>query len=151
MRLVLSGAAVLAAGLFSMAAAAADAQFGTSAEAKALLEKAVAEMKKDPKAAIVKFNDPNGGFRDRDLYPFCATMDGKTTAHVNPKQVGANLKELKDKQGKAFGAEMFKVAQEGKLSEVSYMWPRPGGDKPVEKESYVTKVGGQVCGVGFYK
>jgi signal transduction histidine kinase len=155
MRLVLCGAAMLAAGLVSMAAAGADygtgAQFGTSAEAKALLEKAVAEMKKDPKAAIVKFNDPNGGFRDRDLYPFCATMDGKTTAHVNPKQVGANLKDLKDKQGKAFGAEMFKVAEEGKLKEVAYMWPRPGSDAPVQKESYVTKVGGQVCGVGFYK
>ena len=149
MRLALHGAALVAAGLLCTSVALADAQFGTSAEAKAMLQKAVAEMKKDPNAAIAKFNDPKGGFRDRDLYPFCATPDGNTTAH--PSMVGKNLKELKDKQGKAFGAEMFKVAEEGKVKEVSYMWPRPGSDTPVKKMSYVTRVGGQVCGVGFYQ
>ena len=29
--------------------------------------------------------------------------------------------------------------------------PRPGGTDPVAKESYVTKVGNQGCGVGYYK
>ena len=46
---------------------------------------------------------------------------------------------------------MYKVAQAGKISEVSYMWPRPGGTDPVQKVSYVTKVGDQVCAVGYYK
>jgi len=153
MRLGLSGAAVAAAGFFCLPAHATDygmgSQFGTSAEAKAMLEKAVGEMKKDPVAAIDKFNKGDAGFRDRDLYVFCATPDGTTTAH--PSMVGRNLKELKDKKGKPFGAEIFQVAQEGKLKEVAYMWPRPGGDMPVEKVSYVTRVSGQVCGVGFYK
>ena len=61
------------------------------------------------------------------------------------------MKELKDKTGKAMGEEMLKVAQEGKVAEVSYMWPRPGGTDPVQKVTYVTKVADQVCGVGYYK
>ena len=85
----------------------------------------------DKAATIAKINKGEGGFRDRDLYPFCATLDGNTTAH--PTHVGQNLKALKDKKGKAFGAEMFKVAEEGKVKQVSYLWPKPGSDVPVEK------------------
>jgi len=42
---------------------------------------------------------------------------------------------------------MFAVAEEGKLKTVKYMWPKPGETQPSAKESYVTKVGDQVCGV----
>jgi signal transduction histidine kinase len=125
------------------------AEHGTAAEARAMLEKAVAEIKKNQAAALAKFNKGEGGFRDRDLYVFCAGPDGITTAH--PREVGSNLKEQKDVNGKLFGAEMYKVAEEGKIKEVSYMWPKPGGTKPVKKVSYVTKVGSQLCGVGYYQ
>src|SRR4029077_16719041 len=104
----------------------------------------VAAMKQDKDAAIARFNRADGGFRDRDLYVFCATPDGNTVAH--PTHVGANLRELKDKRGKAFGAEMFDVAEEGKVKEVTYMWPKPGSDEPVEKVTYVTRVADHVCG-----
>ena len=140
--------ATLATVLLSMGAAAAG-DFGTAQEARALLDRAVAAMKQDKDAAIASFNRADGGFRDRDLYPFCATLDGITTAH--PTHVGTNLRELKDKRGKAFGAEMFDVAEEGKVKEVTYMWPKPGSDEPVGKVTYVTRVGDQVCGVGYYK
>ena len=29
--------------------------------------------------------------------------------------------------------------------------PRPGEDEPFEKETFCTKVGDQICGVGYYK
>src|SRR4029077_4540288 len=92
-----------------------------------------------------------GGFKDRDLYAFCANAsDGIITAH--PALKGKNIREIKDKDGKALGEEMMKVATEGKVNEVSYMWPRPGADTtPVQKVSYVTKAGDQLCGVGYYK
>ena len=61
------------------------------------------------------------------------------------------MKTQKDARGKAFGEEMFKVAEEGKYKQVSYVWPKPGGDEPVAKVSYVTKVADQICGVGYYK
>ncbi|MGH8726881.1 MAG: cache domain-containing protein [Burkholderiales bacterium] len=125
------------------------AEFGTSAEAKAMLEKAVVEVKKDKAAALAKFNKGEGGFKDRDLYPFCGGSDGNFTAH--PTLSGKSLKDLKDKAGKPLGEEIYKTAQEGKISEVSYMWPRPGSTEPVQKVTYVTKVGDQVCAVGYYK
>ena len=61
---------------------------------------------------------------------------------------------LKDVTGKLFGAELFAAYQkpEGEITEVSYMWPRPGADKtPVQKVSLATRVGDLGCGVGYYK
>jgi hypothetical protein len=44
---------------------------GTAAEAKAMLEKAVAALKANEADALAKFPKMDGGFRDRDLYLFC--------------------------------------------------------------------------------
>ena len=123
--------------------------FGTAAEAKAMLEKAVAAVKANKADALAKFTKGEGGFKDRDLYPFCGGPDGNFTAH--PSLVGKSLKELKDKAGKALGQEIYANAKEGSIGEVSYMWLRPGTTEPlVQKVSYFTKIGDQVCGVGYY-
>ncbi len=127
-------------------------EFGTAAQARTMLERAVAALKADQTAALARFNSKDGGFRDRDLYVFCVNAsDAKTTAHASPSIIGTDLRTFKDRTGKAFGEEMYKSAQEGRVSQVGYMWPRPGSDAPVAKESFVTRVGGQICGVGYYK
>ncbi len=123
-------------------------EFGTAAEAKAMLERAAAALKEDKARALEMFNKGEGGFKDRDLYPFCGGPDGNFTAH--PTLVGKSLKELKDKAGKALGEEIYRVATEGQISEVTYMWPRPGETDPVQKVTFVTKVGDQVIAVGYY-
>ncbi len=125
------------------------AEFGTAAEAKAMLERAGAAVKADKAKALAMFAKGEGGFKDRDLYVFCGGPDGNFTAH--PSLVGKSLKGLKDKAGKPLGEEIYKVAQEGKTSEVTYMWPRPSGTEPVQKVTFVTKVSDQVCAVGYYK
>jgi len=124
-------------------------EFGTSAEAKAMLDKAVTAVKANKNDALGKFAKGDGGFKDRDLYPFCGGPDGNFTAH--PTLTGKSMKELKDKAGTPLGENIYKAASEGKVSEVSYMWPRPGSTDPVKKVSYVTKVGDQVCAVGYYQ
>jgi hypothetical protein len=128
-------------------------QLGTAAEAKAMLEKAVVAVKADKAKALAMFNNGEGGFKDRDLYPFCFNIgDGKVNATAAKSLIGSDVRTLKDKTGKAFGEEMYKVVKEGTISEVSYMFPRPGTDTtPVQKVSFVTKVGDQGCGVGYYK
>lgn len=141
--------AVAAMAVLAVASQAVAGDFGTADEAKAMLEKAVTAIKADKAGAVDKFTKGEGGFKDRDLYPFCGGPDGNFTAH--PKLVGKSLKELKDKAGKALGEEMYAVAKEGTISEVSYMWPRPGSTDPVAKVSFVTKVDDQVCAVGYYK
>jgi hypothetical protein len=135
----------------------AQAQYGTAAEAKAMLEKAVAAVKADKAKALDMFNKGEGGFLDRDLYPFCSNIsDGKVVAVGNPnaKQlISTDGRTLKDATGKAFGQEMFEAAQkpEGTITEVSYTFARPNDPKPVPKVSYITRVGDLYCGVGYYK
>lgn len=141
--------AATAIAVLTVASQALAGDFGTADEAKAMLEKAVTAIKADKAGALANFTKGDGGFKDRDLYPFCGGPDGNFTAH--PKLVGKSLKELKDKAGKALGEEMYAVAKEGTISEVSYMWPRPGSTDPVAKVSFVTKVDDQVCAVGYYK
>ncbi len=125
------------------------AEFGTPDEAKMMLSKAGVELKKDKAKALDMFSKGEGGFKDRDLYPYCGGPDGNFTAH--PKLVGQSLKDLKDKAGKALGVEIYATAKEGVISEVVYMWPRPNETEPVQKIAYFTKVGDQVCAVGYYK
>ena len=135
-----------------LAARALAADSGTAAEAKAMLDKAVAGLKTDKTGTLAKITQgERGGFRDRDLYPFCGGPDGAYTAHgLVPTLIGKSLKEVKDKKGKPIGAEMYSAAQEGKVSEMSYVWPRPGSTEPVPKVAFFTKVGDQICGVGYY-
>lgn len=125
------------------------AEYGSPDEAKAMLESTVEQLKADKEGTIAQINQ--GAIKDRDLYPYCAGEDGMFTAHPNADVRKMNLKELKDKEGNAFGAEIFEKAEEGEIAEVEYMWPRPGEEEPVEKVAYVTKVDDQVCGVGYYK
>jgi len=75
-------------------------QVGTAAEAKAMLERAVAELKTNEAAALAKFNDPNGGFRDRDLDVYCFDVrTGKFTAHINRALMSTDVRALKEKDG----------------------------------------------------
>lgn len=123
---------------------------GTSAQAKEVLQSVVDGMKAGEAATIEKIN--KGGYTKGDLYPFCGGPDGKYSAHgANTAVIGQSLKDLKDKTGKAIGEEFYKDAQTGKMTEVPYMWPKPGGTEPVQKVTYVEKVGNQICGVGYYK
>ncbi len=126
------------------------AQYGTAEEAKALLKKAVVAVKDDETKALDMFNKKEGGFRDRDLYVFCANAsDGALTAH--PTMKGEPLQDIKGKKGFPLGQEMMQKAAEGTIKEVTYWWPRPGTDTPLEKTTFYTKVSDQICGVGYYK
>jgi hypothetical protein len=136
----------------------AQGQFGTADEAKAMLVKAAAAVKADKTKTLDLINKGEGGFLDRDIYPFCFELsDGKilAVASNNAKQfLGTDIRALKDATGKVYGPELHAAAQkpEGQITEVSYMFPRPGADKtPVQKVSFVTKAGDLGCGVGYYK
>ena len=151
-------AAVSAAVLMFSPTAFAQQTGGTAAEAKAMLMKAVAAAKADKAKALDMFNKGEGGFLDRDLYVFCADLiTNKQIANGNPNAkalIGTDLREAKDANGKAFGAEIVDGMKksEGVVTEVNYVFPKPGSDKtPVPKVSLVTRVGDLGCGVGYYK
>jgi signal transduction histidine kinase len=136
--------------MFRNAASTQAAQYGTPEEAKAMLDMAIAAVKEDKTKALDLFNKGEGGFKNRDLYVFCAkASDGILTAH--PALKGELLMDIKDKKGVPFGQEIMGTASEGKISEVTYWWPRPGSEEPLEKVTYFTKVEDQICAVGYYK
>jgi len=137
--------------LSGFATLAVSGEFGTAEEAKAMLQKVVAAIKANKSDALTKVNSGTDGFKDRDLYPFCVGLEGIITAHPDPKARGSNLKDAEDKNGKMFGEEIMRVAKEGEVAQVDYLYPRPGTKEPVNKVTFVTKVGDQMCGVGYYK
>jgi hypothetical protein len=94
------------------------AQYGTAEEAKAMLGRAIAAVKQDEANALDHFNKGDGGFNDRDLYVLCANAsDGIITAH--PTRRGGQLKDF------PLGQQVMRTATAGKVSEVTYWWPRP--------------------------
>ena len=142
--------AVVAASLATGAGAAyAAGEYGTAAEARAMLDKTVAAVKADKASALQMFTKGEGGFKDRDLYPYCGGPDGNFTAH--PTLAGKSLRELKDKAGAPLGVRVYAAAEEGKVSEVEYMWNRPNQTENVKKVVYMTKIGDHVCAVGYYQ
>lgn len=141
---------VTAVGLIVGAALAAD--MGTAAEAKAMLERAVGALKVDKAKALADFNAGAAGFKEKDLYVYCGGPDGNFSAH--PTLMGKSLKALMDKgtPPKPIGEELYKDAKEGKISEMTYTWASAADPtKTFEKEAYFTKVGDQICAVGYQK
>jgi len=115
-----------------------------------MLERAVAAVKEDKAKALDMFNNGEGGFKDRDLYVFCANAsDGIITAQPYMNK-GKQLRDIEGKHGAPFGETIMQNATEGTIKVTTYWWPRPGSDVPFDKATFYTKVGDQICGVGFY-
>src|SRR6187397_3289984 len=90
------------------------ADFGTAEEAKAMLERAVAGVKENKAKALDMFNKGEGGFKDRDLYVFCANAsDSILTAH--PTMKGKPLTDILGKKGYPLGQEIMQKATEGTI------------------------------------
>ena len=78
-------------------------------EGLAMVKKAVAAIKADGKEKTFSaIDDPNGPYRDRDLYVVVYDLSGKCLAHgANPKQIGKDLLELRDPDGTLLSPEAF--------------------------------------------
>ena len=130
--------------VFLTAALARSADYGTAEEARATLDKAVAAVKADKAKALDMFNKGEGGFKDRDLYVFCANaLDGVITAH--PTHKGEQLADIKGKKGFPLGQEMMKNATEGKVNEV------PQFESPPSTQSPSSAQAGRMAGVRRHK
>ena len=126
---------------------------GTPDEAKAMVEKAVKLLEAEGKdKAYAKFNDPAGGFVDRDLYVFVLNLEGTTVSHgANKALIGKSLINLKDADGKAFIQDMIAMAKGAGSGWIDYKWPNPTTKKVEGKSSYIQKSGDVIVGVGVYK
>ena len=137
-------------GAFSIGHVAGAQQSGTAEEAKVLLAKAVTAVKTDRAGALAKFDAPNGGFKDRDLYVFCFDRSTGTILAGQPATKGKDVRTYVDSTGKRFGQEMFANVRDGDITIVDYMFPKPNSIVPVAKQSFIEGLGDIACGVGYY-
>lgn len=137
-----------------VASAPALAQNATKDDALAMVKKGVAYIKAngaDKSYAAITAKDPQ--FVKSDLYLVVYGMDGKCLAHgANEKQVGRDLIELKDIDGKAFIKERVEL---GKSKPAGfwqdYKFTNPATKKIEPKQMYCERLSETlVCG-GIYK
>ena len=123
-------------------------------EAVAMVKKGVAFLKANgAEKAYAEISNNKGSFIDRDLYLVAYTLEGKCLAHgANPKQVGRDLIELTDIDGKYFVKEriaLVKSKPTGVWQE--YKFTNPVSKKIEPKVMYCEKLGeAAICG-GVYQ
>ncbi|HEX8615893.1 MAG TPA: cache domain-containing protein [Telluria sp.] len=129
------------------------AERGTAEEAIVLVKKAVAYLQANGKdKAFAEFSNPNGAFKDRDLYIFVIDMDGMEWANgANAKIIGKNVIELKDAEGNAMVKNFIALANTKGKGWVDYSWPNPLTHKVDRKSTYLEKSGDVLVASGIYK
>ena len=125
-------------------------EFGTEDEAKAMLDRAVNLINFNELFALEAMTEGSGGFIEKDLYPFCANSKGVLVGH--PVNVGFDLLDFVDSDGKNVGEEFLKVAKKNEINKVTYKLARITTDEEqeLEKTALVTKVKNYICAVGYY-
>jgi len=123
---------------------------GTPDEAKALAEKAAALVAAEGEKAFPKFNDPNGGFVQGDLYVVVLDSKGVVHANMNPKMIGVSMWDVKDPDGVPFTQNILKLAASSETGWASFKFTNPVSKKIEPKKAWVHKVGDYVVLCGAY-
>ena len=128
-------------------------EFGTAAEAEALVKKAITQIKADGKdKAFAEINNPKGKFVDRDLYVFVYDLKGVCVAHgFNQKMIGKDLSGMKDIDGKSYVKERIEIAKTKGNGWQDYKFTDPVSKKIEQKSAYIEKVEEFIVGCGIYK
>ncbi len=126
--------------------------FATAEEAEAIVSKAVKAIKADKVAAFKEIDGKDKKWVSKDLYPVVYGMDGKCLSHgQNPKQVGKDLIDLADADGKEFVKERVQLASsKGKFWQ-DYKFTDPVTKKVLPKAAYCEKTSDMIVCAGIYK
>lgn len=129
------------------------AEFGTPAEAEAMVKRAVAEIKSVGKdRAFAEISNGKGKFIDRDLYIFVYDMTGKCVAHgFNQRMIGKDLGEMKDQDGKFYVKERIEIAKSKGKGWQDYKYTNPVSKKIEGKSAYIERIDDLIVGCGVYK
>jgi cytochrome c len=147
------GYALVAAAFGAQCAAFAKTEFASKDEAVAMVKKGVAYIKSNGRdKGYSEITNKKGQFNDRDLYLVVYGLDGTVRAHgANEKQVGRNLIELKDIDGKLFVKERVELAEKQGTFWQEYKFTDPVTHKIEPKEMYCERLEDAVVCGGVYK
>jgi len=128
-------------------------EFASKDEAIAMVKKGVAYIKGNGRdKGYAEITNKKGQFVDRDLYLVVYGLDGTVFAHgFNEKQIGRNLIELKDIDGKLFVKERVELAQKQPTFWQEYKFTDPMTRKVEPKEMYCERLDDVVVCGGIYK
>ncbi len=130
------------------------AQNATKDDAVAMVKKGVAYIKASGKdKAYGEITDKSPQFIKHDLYLVVYGLDGKCLAHgANPKQVGRDLIDLKDIDGKAFVRERTELGRSKPNGFwQDYKFTNPTNKKIEPKQMYCERLDETIVCGGVYK
>ncbi len=147
-------ALLVCAALLGVAQPTTASEFGSRAEARAMVDRVQTMFKNEGPAATFKAVSDQSAkeFHDRDLYPFIYDMTGRNVAHgARPALIGKDLIDLKDQDGKYLIRELIAIAKGPGHGWVDYKWPNSLTNRIEDKSSYVESMGDYLVGVGVSK
>src|SRR5690242_11597930 len=148
-------AAALCLAFAGFQAQAADSKKGTAAEAQAMVQKAIAAIKKEGRdKAFAQIDDRKGPFVDRDLYVVVYDMKGKVLAHgSNAKMIGKDMIDLRDNDGKYFVKERVVMMSKGPDAKgwQDYKFMNPTSSQIEPKSMHLRRYEDLIVGCGIYK
>lgn len=126
---------------------------GTKDEAVAMVKKAIDYIKANGNdKAFAEISNPQGQFKDRDLYVVVYDMNAKCLAHGQKKSmVGKELLEFKDVDGKPYMKERIELMKKQPTAWQEYKFMNPVSKKVEPKEMYIERFGDLIVGAGVYK
>ena len=122
-------------------------------DAKSWVEKAKTFYKNSGKRiALAEFSNPNGQFRDGELYIYVMNPKGTMLAHgINERFVGEEFLGLTDSDGKFFIREIIDAANADGSGWVEYKWYHPVTKEWLPKVAYFEKVDNLIIVSAVYK
>lgn len=126
---------------------------GTKDKAVAMVKKAIDYIKANGNdKAFAEISNPQGQFKDRDLYVVVYDMNAKCLAHGQKKSmVGKELLEFKDVDGKPYMKERIELMKKQPTAWQEYKFMNPVSKKVEPKEMYIERFGDLIVGAGVYK
>ncbi|MBL0140841.1 MAG: cache domain-containing protein [Betaproteobacteria bacterium] len=151
-------ASIFLAGLFAFLGAmpaTAQEKKGTAAEATAMVDKAIAYIKKNGRdKAFAEFNNRKGQFTDRDLYVVVYDLKGKVLSHgANAKMIGRDVIDLRDNDGKYFVRERVEMMSKSPNAKgwQDYKFMNPVTNQIEPKSMFLQRYEDIMVGCGIYK
>lgn len=141
--------AILVATVSSISAA---DNYATPKEAEAMVASAAKAIVANKEGTLKEITGKNKKWVDRDLYAVAYSMDGKCLAHgQNEKQVGKDLIDLADADGKEFIKERVELAKSKSKFWQDYKFTDPVTKKVLPKSAYCEKASDMIVCAGVYK
>lgn len=124
----------------------------TRADAKAMVERAVAYIAENGRErGFAEIDRGPTAFNDRDLYVFVYDFRGRCLAHARrPHQVGINLWSHRGYGGRKFIQDWIRVARDEGSGWVSYRYAHERTGRVLEKNAYIVGLDGYLVGASAF-